>query len=75
LYGVLDRRLAERAFVADDYSIADIAIWPWVSRFAWQGVDLNQYPNVKRWYEAMAQRPAVRKGYDVPKKAGDIPMP
>ena len=70
-----DRQLAEREFVADTYSIADIAIWPWVSRFAWQGVDLNQHPNVKRWYEAIAQRPAVRKGYDVPKQTGDIPMP
>ena len=75
LYGVLDRRLAEHAFVADAYSIADIAIWPWVSRFEWQTVDLKQYPNVKRWYEAIAQRPAVQRGYDVPKKTGDIPMP
>lgn len=75
LYGVLDRQLAEREFVADTYSIADIAIWPWVSRFSWQTVDLRKYPNVKRWYEAIAQRPAVQKGYDVPRKTGDIPMP
>ena len=75
LYGVLDRRLAEREFVADDYSIADIAIWPWVSRFEWQTVDLEQYPNVKRWYETIARRPAVQRGYDVPKRTGDIPMP
>ena len=44
LYGVLDRRLNGREFVADNYSIADIAIWPWVSRYEWQTVDLNQYP-------------------------------
>ena len=44
LYGVLDRRLAGREFVADDYSIADIAIWPWISRFEWQTIDLNQFP-------------------------------
>jgi GSH-dependent disulfide-bond oxidoreductase len=75
LYGVLDRRLAEHEFVAGAYSIADIAIWPWTSRFEWQGVDLKQYPNVKRWYEAIARRPAVRKGYDVPKSTGEIPMP
>jgi GST-like protein len=75
LYGVLDRRLAEREFVANDYSIADIAIWPWVSRFEWQTIDLEQYPNVKRWYETIARRPAVQRGYDVPKKTGDIPMP
>jgi GSH-dependent disulfide-bond oxidoreductase len=75
LYGVLDRRLEEREFVADAYSIADIAIWPWVSRFEWQTVDLKQYPNVARWYRAIAGRPAVQKGYDVPKKLQDIPMP
>ena len=47
LYSVLDRRLAQHEFVADDYSIADIAIWPWVSRYEWQTVDLNAYANVK----------------------------
>ena len=67
LYGVLDRRLNDREFVADSYSIADIAIWPWVSRFEWQTVDLNQYGNVKRWYLAIARRPAVQRGYKVPK--------
>jgi GST-like protein len=75
LYGVLDRRLADREYVADDYSIADIAIWPWISRFEWQTMDLGKYPNVKRWYVAIANRPAVQRGYDVPKKVGDIPMP
>ena len=75
LYGVLDRRLASREFVADDYSIADIAIWPWISRFEWQTIDMNQYPNVKRWYLAIAERPAVQRGYKVPKDIGEIPMP
>jgi GSH-dependent disulfide-bond oxidoreductase len=75
LYGVLDRRLADREFVADEYSIADIAIWPWISRFEWQTIDMSQYANVKRWYLAIAKRPAVQRGYDVPKKVGDIPMP
>jgi len=75
LYGVLDRRLAEHEFVADDYSIADISIWPWISRFEWQTIDMNQYPNVKRWYVAIANRPAVQKGYKVPKDVGDVPMP
>jgi len=55
--------------------VADIAIWPWVSRFDWQTIDLNQFPNVKRWYVTIANRPAVRKGYDVPKKVQEIPMP
>jgi GST-like protein len=75
LYGVLDRRLADREYVADDYSIADIAIWPWISRFEWQTIDMNQYPNVKRWYVAIANRPAVQRGYHVPKRVNDIPMP
>jgi GST-like protein len=75
LYGVLDRRLAGREFVADDYSIADIAIWPWISRFEWQTIDMSQYANVKRWYLDIAKRPAVQRGYDVPKKVGDIPLP
>ncbi len=75
LYGVLDHRLANREFVADTYSIADVAIWPWISRFEWQTIDLDEYPNVRRWYEVIAQRPAVQRGYHVPKSVGDIPMP
>jgi GST-like protein len=75
LYGVLDQRLKDREFVAGDYSIADIAIWPWISRFDWQTVDLARYPNVKRWYVAIAKRPAVERGYHVPKKVNEIPLP
>ncbi len=75
LYGVLDKRLEGREFVVDEYSIADIAIWPWISRFEWQTIDLAKYPNVKRWYGAIASRPAVQKGYQVPKHVGPIPMP
>ena len=75
LYGVLNRRLEGRAFVADDFSIADIAIWPWISRFEWQTIDLNQFPNIKRWYTTIAKRPAVERGYAVPKKVNEIPMP
>ena len=62
LYGVLNERLADHEFVADDYSIADIAIWPWVSRYEWQTVDLNQYPNVLRWYRAIAGKPGGPEG-------------
>jgi GST-like protein len=75
LYGVLDRRLDGRDYVAGAYSIADIAIWPWIARFAWQEIDLNQFANVKRWYLSIAARPAVQKGYHVPKFTQDIPMP
>ena len=73
LYGVLDRRLAGRDFIADEYSIADIATWPWISRFEWHKVDINQYANVKRWYVSIANRPAVQKGYQVPKNTGAVP--
>ncbi len=75
LYGVLDRRLAGRDFVAGDYSIADIAIWPWAARFEWHRADLAQFPNVRRWYMQIAQRPAVQRGYQVPKDVGAIPLP
>jgi GST-like protein len=75
LYVVLDKRLADHEFVAGDYSVADIAIWPWISRFEWQTIDLGKYPNVKRWYLAIAQRPAVQRGYHVPNKVSEIPMP
>ena len=62
LYGVLDKRLAEEEYVAGEYSIADMAIWPWISRFEWHTVDLNRYPNVARWYKAIAAREAVARG-------------
>ncbi|MCP5371739.1 MAG: glutathione S-transferase N-terminal domain-containing protein [Hyphomicrobiales bacterium] len=75
LYGVLDKRLADHEFVVGDYSIVDMAIWPWTARFEWQQIDLNRFPNVKRWYQAIAARPAVQKGFDVPKKVMEIPMP
>ncbi|MGF1554003.1 MAG: glutathione S-transferase family protein [Paracoccaceae bacterium] len=74
LYGVLDRRLADRAYVAGDYSIADMAIWPWISRFEWQQIDLGDFPRVRDWYVRIAERPAVKRGYDVP-TPGEIPMP
>jgi len=75
LYGVLDRRLDGRAFIVDGYSIADVATWPWISRFEWQEIDLDEFPNVKRWYLDVAARPAVQRGYYVPKFVHDIPMP
>jgi GST-like protein len=65
LYGVLDRRLAEAEYVAGEYSIADMAIYPWSRSHANQGVDLADYPNVKRWYGAIGARPAVQRGVQV----------
>jgi GST-like protein len=75
LYKVLNTQLGLHEYVAGEYSIADISIWPWISRFEWQTIDLNDYPNVKRWYLEIAKRPAVQRGYKVPKDMGPIPMP
>ncbi|MYD99305.1 MAG: glutathione S-transferase family protein [Gammaproteobacteria bacterium] len=75
LYGVLDRRLADREYLADDYSIADIATWPWISRWPWHRIDWGNYPDLKRWYLGIADRPAVQRGWRVPHDAGEIPLP
>ena len=79
LYGVLNKRLEGRDFIVGEgrgeYSITDMACWPWSSRFDWQQIDLDEYPNVKDWYVRIAERPAVQKGYQVPKYVTDIPMP
>jgi GSH-dependent disulfide-bond oxidoreductase len=75
LYGVLERRLAQIEYVAGEYTIADMAIWPWISRFEYQEIDLNAYPNIARWYRQIAARPAVQKGYHVPVPQPAIPMP
>ena len=66
LYGVLDRRLAESPYIAcGEYTIADIAIMPWLRSHQKQGVDMGRYPNVKRWFDAINERPAVRRGLAV----------
>jgi len=75
LYGVLDKRLSDRDYIAGDYSIADMACWPWISRFEWQGIDVTEFKNLTRWYLTIAERPAVQRGYQVPKYVTDIPMP
>ena len=66
LYGVLDRRLGEAAYLAGEYSIADMATYPWVARHEWQKIDLADYPNVQRWHAAIGARPAVQRGMAVP---------
>ena len=74
LYRVLDLRLGEAPWLAGaDYSIADIAAWPWVTRHDWQAIRLDEYPNVRRWYDAIRARPAVQRGYDVPRLGHEIP--
>ena len=74
LYGVLDRRLEGRDYICDDYSIADMACWPWVSRYEWQQVNLADYPNVRSWYQHLLARDSVQKGYHIPKHMGEIPQ-
>jgi len=67
LYGVMDRRLAETPYLAGaDYTIADIATFPWAARHEWHGVPIEDYAHVKRWYDELWARPAVEKGYNVP---------
>ena len=75
IYGVLDQRLGDKEYLAGEYSIADIATWPWIARHPRQRMDLHEYPNLLRWYLAIAGRPAVQRGYDVPEKVEDIPIP
>lgn len=58
-----------------DYSIVDMATWPWIARHEWHGIDLAGFPQVKRWYREIAARPAVQRGYRVPDPAAEIPLP
>ena len=66
LYGVLDARLGKSEYLAGDYSIADIATYPWVARHEWHKVALGDFPSVERWYQAISARPAVARGMQVP---------
>ena len=75
LYGVLEARLAKEEFLSGSYSIADMATWPWISRYEWQQIDLTNFPNLCRWYQQIAEREAVQRGYHVPAYVNDIPMP
>lgn len=63
LYGVLNKRLADREFIAGDYSIADMASYPWIVSHERQGQDLEDFPHLKRWYDAIADRPATKRAY------------
>ena len=64
LYGVLNRRLSNRAYLAGDYSIADIATYPWIVPHENQGQRLEDFPNLKRWFELIRERPATRRAYE-----------
>jgi glutathione S-transferase/GST-like protein len=66
LFGVMNTRLAEHEYLAGDYSIADIACWPWVMQHEWSGLDISGLPHLCRWRDAIGARPAVRRGFAVP---------
>ena len=69
VYQILNERLSTREFIVDQYSIADISIWPWIARFERHQINLSEYPNIHRWYSKILKRPAIIKGYNV---VGDI---
>ena len=76
LYGVLDNQLGRKHHVAtDELSIADVAVWPWVSRYQFHKIDLHDFPNVLEWYLRLAQRPAFQAGYKVPDPQQEILLP
>ena len=76
IYKELDERLSSSKFLAGkDYTIADIATWPWIARHDWHDIGLKSYKNLTRWYEVISKREAVKKGYDILKRNEEIPKP
>ena len=73
LYKVLNKRLKEREFICEDYSIVDIATWPWIARHKWHDIGLKKFKNLTRWYLQIANRKAVIKGYDLLNNGSEIP--
>ena len=73
VYQILDERLSSRQYIVDEYSIADISIWPWIARFERHQINLDEYPNVLRWYLEISNRAAVIKGYNVVGDYYEIP--
>lgn len=73
LYGVLNKRLADREFIAGDYSIADMASYPWIVPHERQGQNLNDFPHLKRWFDAIAARPATQRAYNKAKEINVAP--
>ena len=73
VYKILNERLSTKEYIVDEYSIADISIWPWVARFERHQININNYPNVLRWYLEISKRPAVINGYNVVGDYYDVP--
>lgn len=69
LFGVLDKRLDGREHICGEYTIVDMACWPWILTYKSQGIDLGEFPNVRRWYDNLKTRPALRRGYNVLEEA------
>ena len=65
VYSILEKQLTDKEYIVRDYSIADIAIWPWIDRCERHEINLQDYPSIKRWYDKISIRPAVIKGYNV----------
>jgi GST-like protein len=73
LYGVLDKQLAGREYIADEYSIADMACYPWMSIYEYQSQNIDDFPHVKKWLERMKARPAIQRAYDIVEKINPKP--
>ncbi|MBS1231154.1 MAG: Glutathione S-transferase domain, partial [Proteobacteria bacterium] len=73
LYGVLNKRLSEREYIAGDYGIADMACYPWIVLWQRQQQKLDDFPNLKRWFEVIAARPAVERAYRLAKEINTVP--
>ena len=73
LYGVLNRRLADRTFIAGDYSIADMATYPWIVPYERHGQTLQSFPHLRRWFESIKDRPATVRAYELAKKVNEKP--
>ena len=75
VYEILNKKLYNNKYICNEYSIADIAVWPWVARFERHQINLKKYPNVLRWYINLSKRPSVIKGYNIIGDFNEIPIP
>ena len=75
VYEILNTQLSKYNYLCNEYSIADIAVWPWIARFNRHQINLKKYPNILRWYLNIAKRPAVIKGYNIIGDFDEIPIP
>ena len=75
IYEILNTQLSKDNYLCNEYSIADIAVWPWIARFKRHQINLKKYPNILRWYLNISKRPAVIKGYNIIGNFDEIPVP